>query len=229
MPDEPPTAAPVVVEPSPAIAVRCQNSFALCAFANCTVNSDGLTADCGCYSFPSDDAISVIRTGLIPNAEGLRDETQTACNTPDSCFETPDEAPICSAIEGDVLWPGASLRKMASWWIQKRERPFLPGFVPPLHREKFLSGCSLHASKYDNGSLDQVCTCPMVEVTIDYPVNGGLQDPCSTEVAQPGDYVQAAGGPLLVMLESDPDRIEQGWENVAAIFEAKVDAKFEAP
>jgi hypothetical protein len=61
VPSTVPTAQPSFVEvPSPAMAVRCQNPFALCAFANCTVNDDGLTADCGCYSFSDADSISVI-------------------------------------------------------------------------------------------------------------------------------------------------------------------------
>jgi hypothetical protein len=241
MSDAPTTAPPT--EFAPAIAVRCQNPFALCAFANCTVNSDGLTADCGCYSFPADDSVSVIRTGLIPDADGLRVETQAVCNAPESCFETPDEAPICDAIQGNTLWPGASMVSTFAPLLEEENGVMkdpttgeaIPSWMCPAAPGRRVPICMLapcvpstaslsNPYNFDNGSLDQVCTCPMVEVSVDYPVVGGLQNPCSTEVPLPGDFVQAAAGPLLLMLEADPDRVEQGWENVAASFEAKVGA-----
>jgi hypothetical protein len=75
---------------------------------------------------------------------------------------------------------------------------------------------------FDNGRLDQICTCPLVEVTEPYPVFGGLQDPCSTTPTMPGDFVQAAAGPLLFQLESDPTRVDEGWGDVTAVFETKV-------
>merc|ERR1712166_1100559 len=41
--------------------VECTNPYALCAFANCTVNPDETTASCGCYGFDKPSGISEMR------------------------------------------------------------------------------------------------------------------------------------------------------------------------
>ena len=64
---------------------------------------------------------------------------------------------------------------------------------------------------YHFGQHNVTCTCPLVEVTVDYSVYGGLQDPCSKEVVSEGLYVQAAGGSIFAKLADDPQLVESAW------------------
>jgi hypothetical protein len=181
---------------------------------------------------------------MIPNVNGLRNETTSVCNTTDSCFAAPDDidpAPICQSIQDDILWPGASLVSTYAPLLEEENGVLkdadgnnLPSWTCPAAPGRRVPICMLapcinasnqtvltNPNNYDNGKLDQVCTCPLVEVTVPYPVVGGLQDPCSTSPTKPGDFVQAASS-LLPQLESDPERVETAWQRVMVVFETRV-------
>lgn len=71
---------------------------------------------------------------------------------------------------------------------------------------------------YYSGETNAKCTCPLVEVTTDYNVPGGLQDPCSDSPTRPGDYVQAAGDALLEKIAGDPILRQAAWGAVKGSF-----------
>jgi hypothetical protein len=230
-----------------AAAVACQNAFALCAFANCTVNADLKTASCACYAFGNPDSISIARVALIPDVD-IRNATRNICNTSTSCGvgapENVDVAPVCQSLETgqpDELWSMAHLISTyapvleAENGVEKDDQgvaiptwscPAAPGrFVPVC----MLAPCVMMASgeapqtnPYYYGSTNVTCTCPLVEADIAYDVFGGLQDPCSQNVVAAGDYVQAAGSGLLAKFENDTDYITSAWEAVQEAFESSI-------
>ena len=237
-------------EPVPATTVACDQEYALCAFANCTLSDDLKTASCRCYAFDEDKAgTSIAMVGLIPDP-GVLEETRRVCDTPASCGSGGDarssnvsyienEAPLCDAITSNELWPGADL---VSTYSTKRQvangvqfdnatGAALPTWTCPATVNRLVPVCMLAPCVYDPdgpsinpytaGRSHMVCTCPLVEATVDYNVVGGLQDPCSNDPSAPGDYVTAAGGPLVAKLMASED-LEETWASVAVAFEEQV-------
>ena len=237
-------------EPVPATTVACDQEYALCAFANCTLSDDLKTASCRCYAFDDGKAgTSIAMVGLIPDPAVL-EETQSVCDTPASCGSGGDsrssnvtfmenEAPLCDAIASNELWPGADL---VSTYSSKRQvangvqfdnatGAALPTWTCPAAANRLVPVCMLAPCVYDPegpstnpynaGRSHMVCTCPLVEATVEYNVVGGLQDPCSNDPSAPGDYVTAAGGPLAAKLMAS-ENLEKKWAHVAAAFEELV-------
>jgi len=223
--------------------VECTNPYALCAFANCTVNADETTASCGCYGFDEPSGISSMRISLIPD-EDVRQATveayyEACVSSPAGCGEelplelTRDKTPVCNAINDESLWPDADLvstysaelepennvqfdedgNYLASWECEAAPGRFIPVCM--------LAPCRYSApseNPYHSGQHTVTCTCPLVEVTVDYNVTGGLQDPCSKEVVSEGLYVQAAGGSIFAKLADDPQLVEPAWIAVEKAF-----------
>ena len=182
------------------LSVKCTNPYALCASSNCTVNSDGSTASCGCYGFEEDaTSISSMRIALIPDA-GVKEATIAACaQSPTGCDDGPmsnanlDSTPVCAAIRDHKLWPGSDL---VSTFAFKPDLPKLnndatwtcdakPGQVVPV--------CMFAPCRYSNSVQPNVtCTCPLVAVTDEYDVAaGGPNFPCAEEdTVSEGSYMQ---------------------------------------
>ena len=223
--------------------VECTSPYALCAFANCTVNADETTASCGCYGFDKPSGISSMRISLIPD-EGLRQATveayyEACVSSPDGCGVqlplelTRDKTPVCNAMNDESLWPGADLvstysaelrpennvqvdedgNYLASWECEAAPGRFIPVCMG--------APCWYSApseNPYHFGQHNVTCTCPLVEVTVDYSVPGGLQDPCSKEVVSEGLYVQGWPGSILAKLADDPQLVESAWIAVKNAF-----------
>jgi hypothetical protein len=227
----------------PAVAVACQNAYALCAFANCTVNADLKTASCGCYSFYDPDSISIARVAIIPD-DDIRDETRKVCNTSTSC-KAPDDvdvAPVCTSIAADAendgqLWPMADLVSTYAPVLETEngvekddQGAAVPTWSCPAAPGRFVPVCMLAPcvfsepaqNPYNFGTHNMTCTCPLVEADIAYDVFGGLQDPCSQKAIEAGDHVQAAAGALLAKYENDTDYVANAWAEVQVAFESSI-------
>jgi hypothetical protein len=228
----------------PAVVVACQNAYALCAFANCTVNADLKTASCGCYSFSDPASMSIARVALIPDID-IRDETRKICNTSTSCKapDNVDVAPVCDSIaknmeNGHHLWPKADLVSTyapvleTENGVEKDEQGVaLPTWSCQPAPGRFVPVCMLAPcvflpepaqNPYNFGTHNMTCTCPLVEAVIAYDVFGGLQDPCSQKVVEEGDHVQAAAGALLAKYENDTDYVANAWAAVQVAFESSI-------
>lgn len=216
----------------PAVAVLCDNPYALCAYANCTVNDDNATASCGCYAF--DFGTSVSRVELIPDPV-VQQKTREVCNSTFACWsDNVDDAPVCAAVKYKGLWASADIVSTYSSKLEEEngveplengtyvyswECPATPGrFVPVCMMAPCVFLDEPTTNPYNYGTINATCTCPLVEVTEDYRVFGGLQSPCSSEPTKPGDYVQAAGGALLDRLANDEELARAAWQAVDAQF-----------
>jgi len=216
------------------LSVECTNPYALCAFANCTVNPDETTASCGCYGFDEPSGISEMRISLIPD-EGVRQATveayyEACVSSPAGCDEhMRDKTPVCNAINDNLLWPTANLVSTYSQALEEENNvdyDIGPNWRCPAAPGRFVPVCMLapcldsapSENPYHFGQHNVTCTCPLVEVTVDYIVYGGLQDPCSKEGVLEGLYVQAAGGSIFAKLADDPQLVEPTWIAVENAF-----------
>jgi len=219
--------------------IWCTNPYALCAYANCTINDDGITADCGCYGFPSQNGTSMAIIGLIPNGK-VKMQTLQYCSDEDSdCSNatSTDDAPFCESVRNGHIFDGHEAVDLVSTYSEQLSSengvvaddgsggttpswqcPAAPGRRVPIC---MLAPCAYTgdaSNPYSAGTTNMTCTCPTVEVTVPYDVTGGLQDPCSIEPTKPGDYVQAAAGALLPVHLSDQTRVSELWDAVELAF-----------
>ena len=213
------------------LSVNCINPYALCAYANCTVNSDNDTASCGCYAFTEPEGISSsVKISLIPDL-ALKEATIVFCaDSPTSCFGSSDigNAPVCSSIREGEIWPTADLVSTYSTELETENGVNVdengvfgdPTWSCDAALGRFVPVCMLapcnfslppDTNPYHFDQHNITCTCPLVEVTVDYNVYGGFQDPCSTEATSVGSYVQATGGKILAIFEEDSSLIESAW------------------
>ena len=213
------------------LSVKCTNPYALCASSNCTVNSDGSTASCGCYGFEEDaTSISSMRIALIPD-ETVKAATIAACaNSPTGCDDGPmsnanlDSTPVCAAIRDHALWPGSDL---VSTFAFKPDLPKLnndatwscdatPGQVVPV--------CMFAPCRYSISAQPNVtCTCPLVAVTDEYDVAaGGSNFPCAEDnTVSDGSYMQ--------VIMWNVGLAEPAWAAVDKAFEAQAPTSPDLP
>lgn len=216
------------------LSVECTNPYALCAFANCTVNPDETTASCGCYGFDEPSGISSLRISLIPD-DGLRQATveayyEACVSSPEGCDgpleHIRDKTPVCAAIKDTSLWPTADLVSTYSTELEQENNvqidengAYHPSWECDAAPGRFVPVCMLAPCRYSApsenpyhyGQSNVTCTCPLVEVEFEYEVYAGLQDPCSNEVVSEGSFVQAAGGSIFQKLANDPELVESAW------------------
>jgi len=224
------------------LSVECTNPYALCAFANCTVNPDETTASCGCYGFDEPSGISSLRISLIPD-DGLRHATVAAyyeacVSSPEGCDGTleymRDKTPVCAAIQDTSLWPTADLVSTYSTELEQENNvqidetgTYHPSWKCDAAPGRFVPVCMLAPCRYSAplensyhyGPHNVTCTCPLVEVEFEYEVYAGLQDPCSNEVVSEGSFVQAAGGSIFQKLANDPELVESAWIAVESAYQ----------
>lgn len=226
--------------------VECQMPYALCAYANCTVNEDGKTASCGCYAF--DSGVSSAIVALTPDAD-VESSTRAACPNATACDV--GEAPLCSAMQPSssssssptLLWPGAELvSTYSSELAEENKNPFgspdnegnvwncsgseRGTLLVPVCMQAPCRFAMESSNPYNYGTHNVTCTCPLVPATSDYVVNGGLTNPChnpsdsssssSSDVTKAGDFVQAAWIPSYA---EDKEAIQANWDAVRIAFE----------
>ena len=220
--------------------IWCEGPYALCAYANCTVNDDAVTADCGCYAFDvhggegmEDEeqqlsSMSIIE--LIPHAK-IKSQTMAYCEASDCDNATSTgAAPLCESIRVGELWPSPTADLVSTWSDELAEENGVddePSWSCPAAPGRFIPVCMLAPCMYKNagetnpynaGMHNVTCTCPLVEATVAYNVYGGLRDPCSLVPTQPGAYVQAAGGAILAEHVNNQSRVLELWNAVGAAF-----------
>jgi len=208
------------------VAVSCeQDVYALCAYANCTMNEDTLTANCPCYSISGP---SLARIDLIPDDQ-VRQETIDTCTDSTSCAD--NNAPICDSIADGSLWPGADAvstfsrelevengvilndegeRETFTWKcaVSKREVRLVPNCM--------LAPCRALdnpvTNPYFDGEATMECTCPLIHANDDYTLFGGLKDPCDEPA------LVNVGGPTLNVHAMNKDAVRSAWEAVTREF-----------
>lgn len=218
------------------LAVSCeQDTFALCAYSNCTINADLQTASCPCYELSGP---SLARIDVIPSP-GVKQATMSKCTDANACSQ--NNAPICDAIVDGSLWPGADAVSTFSRdlevengalveWDGERGEPNWECSAQPVRLVPncMLAPCVFEDSKpvtnqYWSGAASMKCTCPLIEADVDYVSFGGLQSPCkSSPVPVDGGFVQNTAGAVLAAHASDNMGVAAAWEAVAAQFERVV-------
>ena len=206
------------------IAVSCeQDMYALCAYANCTMNDDLQTANCPCYSVQGS---SLARIDLIPDNQ-IRQATIDKCTNGTSC--TNNDAPICEAISDGRLWPGADAVSTFSRAFELENGVVLdesgdrdkPNWECAGQKNRLVPNCMLAPCRmldvpttnpYFAGEATMECTCALIEAEVEYPIFGGLQDPCDKKA------LTNTAGPVLTMHASDSGRVRAAWEAVAKEF-----------
>jgi hypothetical protein len=236
---------------TPPVVVFCQQEiYALCAFANCTINADLTTARCPCFGLTG---VSAARIDMIPNDPLLQEQTWQVCNTNTSCQVVPDgidDAPICAAIANGTLWEGADAVSTYSRALEVENGVQLtedgalgdPSWTCPGVKGRLVPNCMLAPCRkkvaqndetkknvYYAGSADYECTCPLIPADIDYVIFGGLTNPCNDSlVPREGGFAQNTGGSLLMQYVQDPSAMDAGWDAVTKAFEASITST-EAP
>ena len=207
------------------VAVTCElDSYALCAYANCTINADLKTANCPCIALSGP---SVARIDLIPD-ENVK---QSTIASPEN-----NNASICEAIADKSLWEGADAvstfsrateevnnvnvnddgtRGDPTWTCSGVEGRLVPNCM--------LAPCRILdptvTNPYYDGEAAMECTCPLIAANVDYTNFGGLQSPCEdSPVPMEGGYVQNAGGALLNQYAMDSAAVSAAWEAVEKEF-----------
>ena len=204
------------------IAVSCeQDLYALCAYANCTQNENSKTANCPCYSVQGS---SLARIDLIHDDQ-IRQATIDKCTNVTSCID--NDAPICEAISDGSLWPGADAVSTFSRAFELENGVVLdesgerdkPNWECVGQKNRLVPNCMLapcrvldvpSANPYFAGEATMECTCALIEAEVEYPIFGGLQDPC-------GALVNTAG-PVLTSYAMDRNAVRKAWEAVAREF-----------
>lgn len=226
---------PVDANENAPVAVACaQDTYALCAYSNCTINGDLKTASCPCYELSGP---SMARVDVIPNPV-VKEATINKCTDPEACSQS--NAPICDVIADGSLWPGADAVSTFSRALEipngvavdsdgKRGEPnwscsAKPGRLVP---NCMLAPCVLKDSPVTNpyfyGNATMECTCPLIEANVDYVSFGGRQSPCSdSPVPIECGYVQNTGGSVLAAHASNSAGVSSAWEAVAEEFERVV-------
>lgn len=208
------------------VAVSCeQDVYALCAYANCTMNEDTLTANCPCYSISGP---SLARIDLIPDDQ-IRQETIATCTDATSCAD--NNAPICDAISTGSLWPGADAVSTFSRELEvengvllneEGERDTFTWKCAVSKREvRLVPNCMLAPCRaldnpvtnpYFDGEATMECTCPLIKANDDYTLFGGLQDPCDEPA------LVNVGGPTLNVHAMNREEVRLAWEAVTREF-----------
>lgn len=223
------TSPPSYAQEAP-VAVTCDlELYALCAYANCTINSDLQTATCPCLEM---NGPSVARIDLIPDAV-VQEET----------LDSPDNTStgICRAMTDKTSWAGADAvstfsrasevennvtvnddgtRGDPTWSCSGVEGRLVPNCM--------LAPCralgTVVTNPYYSGGATMECVCPLIAADIDYTNFGGLQNPCQDSmVPLAGGYAQNAGGALLNQYVMDGDAVAAAWEAVEKQFQAAVE------
>lgn len=205
------------------IAVSCeQDLYALCAYANCTQNENSETANCPCYSVQGS---SLARIDLIHDDQ-IRQATIDKCTNVTSCID--NDAPICEAISDGSLWPGADAVSTFSRAFElengvvlnesgERDKPNWECFG---QKNRLVPNCMLapcrildvpSANPYFAGEAMMECTCALIEAEVEYPIFGGLQDPC-------GEALVNTAGPVLTSYAMDRNAVKKAWDAVAIEF-----------
>jgi len=208
------------------IAVSCeQETYALCAYAKCTMNDDMMTANCPCYSLSGS---SLARIDVIPDPK-VKQATLDECVDATACSQ--NNAPICEAIADGTLWPGADAVSTFSRALEiengvmvdgngERGSPNWNCAVPP-SGDRLVPNCMLAPCRaldgpvsvpYFEGDATMECTCPLIKASTDYSIFGGLVDPCDD-----GTLVNV-GGPTLAMHAMDTTAVALAWEAVTEEF-----------
>jgi len=228
----------ILAQDAPAVTVTCeQETYALCAYANCTMNADLKTANCPCYSL-SGPSVAII--GVIPDA-AIQQATIEACSKePTTCATTENDgvAPICQAIADQALW-GADAVSTFSMALQEENgvavdengtrNDSMPtwscrGVEGRLVPNCMLAPCRTLATPvtnnpYFDGEATMECVCPLLKANVNYTNFGGLQNPCEDSlVPEEGGYVQNTGGPVFVQHVMDPAVVAAAWEAVRTEF-----------
>ena len=214
-----------------------QEVYALCAFANCTINADLKTASCPCFGLTG---VSAARVDLIPTINAsIQEETEQVCSTT-SC-QSPDgvnNAPLCQAIANGQLWKGADAVSTFSRALEAENGVLLndegeqdnatwtcAGVEGRMVPNCMLAPCRKLAEPQTNpyfaGEADYECICPLLDANVDYEIFGGLQSPCGDasdgQQAQ-GDFVQNTAGAVLQQFVQDQAVIDAAWAAVAMAF-----------
>ena len=208
------------------VAVSCdQDVYALCAYANCTMNADSLTANCPCYSIAGS---SLARIDLIPDDQ-VRQETVDTCTDATSCSD--NNAPICDSVADGSLWPGADAVSTFSRELEvengvklndEGERDTFTWKCAVSKREvRLVPNCMLApcmaldnpvTNPYFDGEATMECTCPLIKANDDYTLFGGLQDPCDEPA------LVNVGGPTLNVHAMNREAVRLAWEAVKREF-----------
>jgi len=194
--------------------VTCEEDvYALCAFANCTLNEKTKTANCPCYGISGE---SQARIDVAPDAQ-----VQPA-------------SALCNAISDGSLWPGADAVSTYSRELKEEngiefddngdmiltwECTTSPNEVR-LVPNCMLAPCRVLEKPVTNdyfaGDATMECTCPLIQAEEVYGIYGGLKDPCVGP-----SWVNTAG-PTLDIHAMNPVAVEMAWEEVAKEFNGKV-------
>ncbi|KAL7533599.1 hypothetical protein ACHAWF_004553 [Thalassiosira exigua] len=215
------------------LAVSCtQDKFALCAYANCTINGDLKTASCPCYVLSGP---SLARIDLIPNP-GVKQATKNQCTRDVACSSS--DAPLCDAIADGTMWPGADAVSTFSRDLEVKNGVVLdwdgergaPNWSCPAKEGRLVPNCMLApchlleapaTNPFFHGNAMMECTCPLIRADVDYVSHGGLQSPCdSSPMPKEGGYVQNTAGQVLNRHVSDSSAVALAWEAVAAEFKS---------
>lgn len=212
------------------VAVTCDlEVYALCAYANCTINGDLQTATCPCLELSGP---SVARIDLIPDPVVQQETLASPDNT---------STGICRALADKSLWAGADAvstfsrasevennvtvnedgtRGDPTWSCSGVEGRMVPNCM--------LAPCralgTVVTNPYYSGEATMECVCPLIAANIDYTNFGGLQDPCQDSmVPVEGGYAQNAGGALLNQYVMDQEAVAAAWDAVEKQFSAVVE------
>ena len=207
------------------VAVTCDlEPYALCAYANCTINADLKTASCPCLALSGP---SVARIDLIPD----EDVQQATIASPEN-----NNASICEAMQSKSLWEGADAVSTFSRAVEAQNNVNVnedgtrgdPTWTCSGVEGRLVPNCMLAPCRiinptvtnpYYDGEAAMECTCPLISANIEYTNFGGLQSPCEdSPVPMEGGYVQNAGGALLLQYAMDSAAVTAAWEAVEKEF-----------
>lgn len=93
----------------------CFGPYALCYYANCTVDAYG-NASCPCYEWFGPNFVDI---NAILNLDSYQ-ATVAKCSTPGACQE-PNSAPVCKDIIDGSFWPAANRFSTFSFYRAKQE------------------------------------------------------------------------------------------------------------
>jgi len=225
------------------IAVSCtQDTYALCAYAKCTMNADRTTASCPCYAVTG---TSLARLDIIPDAT-IKTATlkHVMCNTNNEdtdCNDEDNRAPICKAIANATLWPGADAVSTFSRELELENGVVLdemgdrssPNWECPVpanaNSGRLVPNCMLAPCRalkqpvtdsYFAGEATMACTCPLIKATSNYTLFGGLESPCDDN-GDNGYSLVNVGGNILAEHASNSTAVALAWEAVAEEFGTK--------
>lgn len=210
---------------APTLVTCDQEVYALCAYANCTLNEKTKTANCPCYSLSGP---SMVRIDIIPDAE-VKQDTLDKCNE-DACDQ--NNAPVCNAISDGTLWPGSDAVSTFSHELEEEngvefddngEKITTWNCTTSPQEVRFVPNCMLAPCRfldtpitndYFAGSATMECTCALIQATTpNYGIVGGLNDPCGP----PPSYVNT-GGSSLNAYAANEEAVKLAWKEVTREF-----------